>query len=136
MTLTLRKKTLVVVTLTLIALVVILYFAISSIVMGSFEDLEKDDVSRHVERVNEAIDNELSDINSKLVDWAKPGQDLDVVRLANLLDDERARVSDQRSNRLAIDRSRRAGLGGIGDLFSASNCLEVSSKQTTGRSGS
>ena len=101
MTLTLRKKTLVVVTLTLIALVVILYFAISSIVMGSFEDLEKDDVSRHVERVNEAIDNELSDINSKLVDWAKPGQDLDVVRLANLLDDERARVSDQRSNRLA-----------------------------------
>ncbi len=35
------------------------------------------------------------------MDWAKPGQDLDVVRLANLLDDERARVSDQRSNRLA-----------------------------------
>lgn len=101
MTLTLRKKTLVVVTLTLIALVVILYLAISSIVMGSFEDLEKDDVSKHVERVNEAIDNELADINSKLVDWAKPGQDLDVVRLANLLDDERARVSDQRSNKLA-----------------------------------
>ena len=73
MTLTLRKKTLIVITLTLIALTVVLFFSIRFIVLGSFEDLEKDDVGRHVQRVSEAIDNQLTDMNSKLNGWAKPG---------------------------------------------------------------
>ena len=101
MVLSLRKKTLFFITVTLIALTVILYFAISINVRGSFETLEEEDVNKHVQRVNEAIDNELADINSKLNDWAKPGQELDVVRLANLLDAEKARPSDQRGNKLA-----------------------------------
>ena len=101
MTLTLRKKTLIVITLTLITLTVVLFFGIRLIVLGSFEDLEKDDVGRHVQRVNQAIDNELADMNSKLNDWAKPGQELDVRRLASLLDDEKSRASLQRGNNLA-----------------------------------
>ena len=68
---------------------------------GSFEGLEQEDVNKHVQRVNEAIDNELADITSKVNDWAKPGQELDVVRLAGLLDAEKARPSDQRGNKLA-----------------------------------
>ena len=101
MVLSLRKKTLFFITVTLIALTVILYFAISINVRGSFETLEEEDFNKHVLRVNEAIDNELGDINSKLNDWAKPGQELDVVRLASLLDGERTRPSDQRGNKLA-----------------------------------
>ena len=106
MVLLLRKKTLFFITVTLIALTVILYFANLINVRGSFETLEEEeeeeeDVNKHVQRVNEAIDNELGDINSKLNDWAKPGQELDVVRLASLLDGERARPSDQRGNKLA-----------------------------------
>ena len=38
---------------------------------------------------------------SKINDWAKPGQDLDVATLAGLLDNERSRPSDQRRNKLA-----------------------------------
>ena len=98
---TLRKKTLPVVALTLILVTIILYFAISTIVMGSFEDLEEEDVNKHVQRVNEALDNQLAEMAATLSDWAKPGQVLDVERLAGLLDDERARVSDQRGNKLA-----------------------------------
>ena len=101
MTLTLRLKTLITITITLIALVIALYFGISFIVVNSFSDLEEEDVGRHVQRVTEAINNELLDLNSKLNDWAKPGQDLDVARLASLLDDEAGRVSDQRGNKLA-----------------------------------
>ena len=41
MTLTLRKKTLVIVTLTLVALIIILYFVSRSIVLASFSDTEK-----------------------------------------------------------------------------------------------
>ena len=41
MTLTLRKKTLSVVTLTLIALIVILYFAISTVVGNGFSETEE-----------------------------------------------------------------------------------------------
>ena len=98
---TLRKKTLIIVTGTLIGLIVVLYFAISTIVRGSFEDLEQEDVNKHVQRVDEALDNQLSEMAATLGDWAKPGQVLDVGRLAGLLDDERARVSDQRGNKLA-----------------------------------
>lgn len=58
MTLTLRKKTLVIVTTTLIALV---------IVLNSFEDLEEDDVRRHVQRVAEAFDRELVQLSIKIL---------------------------------------------------------------------
>ena len=51
MTLTLRKKTLLIVTLTLIALVIGLFFGIRTIVMGSIEELEDRDVQKQVQRV-------------------------------------------------------------------------------------
>ena len=73
MTLTLRKKTLIVVTLTLVALIVVLYFATSRIVLSSFEGLEEDDVARNMERVNQAISNELEQMSLNAQDNVLPG---------------------------------------------------------------
>ena len=73
MVLSLRKKTLFVVTLSLIALTVILYFVISNRVRSSFEGLEKEDVNKHVQRVTEALDRELVQISINAQDNALPG---------------------------------------------------------------
>ena len=73
MALTLRKKTLIVVTLTLVALIVVLYFATSRIVLSSFEGLEEDDVARNMERVNQAISNELEQMSLNAQDNVLPG---------------------------------------------------------------
>ena len=101
MTLTLRKKTLLVVTLTLVILIIALYFVTRAVVLGSFEELEEDNVGLHVERVNAAIANELDKMELTLNDWAKPGQTLDYDRLAGLLTDEIRKPSEQSSNKLA-----------------------------------
>ena len=74
MTLTLRKKTLSVVTLTLIALIVILYFAISTVVGNGFSETEEKFVRLNVERVNETLDNELGKMDNTLRVEARPGQ--------------------------------------------------------------
>ena len=95
MTFTLRKKTLVIVTLTLVALIIILYFVSRSIVLASFSDTEKDDVGRHVTRVNQALSNELDRMYSTLTDWARPGQPISLERLSNLLDEQGAAVTPQ-----------------------------------------
>ena len=71
---TLRKKTLLVVTVTLIALVVVLFFGIRSIVIGSVESLEERDVTTQVQRVNEALDNELGKMDLTLRVEATPGK--------------------------------------------------------------
>ena len=73
MTLTLRKKTLIIVTLTLVALIVVLYLATSRIVGDSFGELEVDDVTRNVERVNQAISNELEQMSLNAQDNVLPG---------------------------------------------------------------
>ena len=74
MTLTLRKKTLSVVTLTLIALIVILYFAISTVVGNGFSETEEKFVRLNVERVNETLDNELGKMDNTLRVEARPDQ--------------------------------------------------------------
>ena len=98
MTLTLRKKTLFYVTLTLVALTLILYLVIQYIAGNSFSTLEEDDVSRYVQRVNEAIDNQLGELDSTLRDWALPGNTLtvgegDLQALDVILDGEASKVS-------------------------------------------
>ena len=73
MTLTLRKKTLTIVTLTLIALVAILFFVVREIVLDRFSGLERDDVRENVTRVSEALDNELGQISINAQDNVLPG---------------------------------------------------------------
>ena len=101
MTLTLRKKTLSVVTLTLIALIVILYFAISTVVGNSFSETEEKFVRLNVERVNEALDNELGKMDNTLRVEARAGQVLNLERFASLLENEATKFSPKAENKLA-----------------------------------
>ena len=98
---TLRKKTLLVVTVTLIALVVVLFFSIQSIVMGSIEDLERRDVTTQVQRVNEALDNRLSAMDQKLRVEANPGRASNRELYAAALENEISKVSQTHGNKLA-----------------------------------
>ena len=63
--------------------------------LASFSDTEKDDVGRHVTRVNQALSNELDRMHSTLTDWARPGQPISLERLSSLLDEQGAAVTPQ-----------------------------------------
>ncbi len=67
---TLRKKTLFLIGLTLIGLMVALYVTSATILMSSFAELEKQNTSRNVERVRRALYNDLDNLNFKAADWA------------------------------------------------------------------
>ena len=101
MTLTLRKKTLLIVTLTLIALVIGLFFGIRTIVMGSIEELEDRDVQKQVQRVNEALDDRWAAMDEKLRVEGTPGRVSDRERYAAALDNEATKVRLTRQNKLA-----------------------------------
>ena len=101
MALTLRMKSLLIVTLTLVALIVGLYFGIRAIVLDSFSELEQDNVALHVDRVNAAIDNELVKMDLTLKDWSKPGQTVVYGRLIPALDNQRFSVTSEGKNGLA-----------------------------------
>ncbi len=66
----LYKKTLLVIGATLIGLVVILYVASRTILMGGFEELETRIAIRDVGRILEAIDADLSSLELLAGDWA------------------------------------------------------------------
>ena len=101
MALTLRMKSLLIVTLTLVALIVGLYFGIRAIVLDSFSELEQDNVALHVDRVNAAIDNELVKMDLTLKYWSKPGQTVVYGRLIPALDNQRFSVTSEGKNGLA-----------------------------------
>ena len=67
---TLRKKTLLFIGLTLFGLIVTSYAVSVSILLPPFARLEEEDTRRHVERVLEGISESLSILNSKAEDWA------------------------------------------------------------------
>ncbi len=67
---TLRKKTLFLIGLTLIGLMVTVYITSVTILISSFDELEKQDTYLHVERVRRALSNNLANLNSKAADWA------------------------------------------------------------------
>jgi HD-GYP domain-containing protein (c-di-GMP phosphodiesterase class II)/sensor domain CHASE-containing protein len=67
---TLRKKTLFLISLTLIGLMVAVYITSAALFLGSFAKLEKQDTSRNVERVRRALSNTLVNLNIKAADWA------------------------------------------------------------------
>ena len=84
-----------VVSLTLIALIVVLYFVISNIVLSSFSDLEEDDVRENVGRVNEALSNELDEMAVKAKGFALPGTQEELDRLVKQLEINDGRVTPE-----------------------------------------
>lgn len=70
MELTLRRKALLIISLILVCLIALLYVTSSSIMVKGFEQVEHDDTQKNVERVLEALSDELSDLNGYASDWA------------------------------------------------------------------
>jgi len=66
----LRKKTLIIISLTFLGLMVTLYFASRLILLGSFAQLEQQNMRQHVARVLNALSDELTALNITAGDWA------------------------------------------------------------------
>src|SRR6476469_974025 len=67
---TLRKKTLSIVSLILIALLVVLYVSSTTIVMGGFARVEDENARKNVQRALDAYADELAKLNITTNDWA------------------------------------------------------------------
>ncbi|MGD8505923.1 MAG: CHASE4 domain-containing protein, partial [Candidatus Bathyarchaeota archaeon] len=66
----LRKKTLIIISVTIISLIAILYVASQTILLGGFAVLEEQDTHKNVERVQSALSAELSNLDAFVHDWA------------------------------------------------------------------
>lgn len=86
---TLRKKTLGIVTVTLVGLIAVLIFSNWQIVLGSFSDLEEEDIKRNVQRVTEALNTELREIDISAKDYAQ--DDLSLEQLVSELNEHAVR---------------------------------------------
>jgi PAS domain S-box-containing protein len=67
---TLRRKTLLIIGVTLVGLIVILDASSQIILLGGFAELEEQSTRRDVERTLDALINDLAELNSKAGDWA------------------------------------------------------------------
>ena len=67
---TVRKKTLIIIVMTLIGLLVILCITFRFILIGSFVALEKKDITQNVQRALNALSNEIDKLSSTTADWA------------------------------------------------------------------
>jgi adenylate cyclase len=66
----LRQKTLLLISTLLVSLVGVLYGSLSAILGGSFAELENKDTERNVQRVKEALYEEIAQLNVSAVDYA------------------------------------------------------------------
>lgn len=76
---TLRRKTLLIIGVTIIGLVVILSITSQTILMSGFEQLEQDDIRLNTERVISAILDDIAEVSSSVSDWAYWNDTLDFV---------------------------------------------------------
>ncbi len=67
---TLRQRTLLIVGVTLLCLLITLYLSLSTIWLDGFAKIELQQTHQNVERVTEAIANNLNELNSTAGDWA------------------------------------------------------------------
>jgi signal transduction histidine kinase len=68
---TLRKKTLLIIGITLVFLIIFMYVVSSGILLGGFARVEKQDTIKNVQRATEAINNDLSSLEIFTSDWAR-----------------------------------------------------------------
>jgi len=66
----LRKRTLIIIGLTIVSLIVVLYATSRIILLGSFAELEERDTRWNVERALSALSDELSVLDTTINDWA------------------------------------------------------------------
>ena len=97
---TLRVKTMGIITVALVGLILVLIFSNRQIVLGSFSELEDEDIRRNVQRVQEALATQLDEIDISAKDYALADQSLET--LAGLLNDQASRVTPDGKNALAV----------------------------------
>lgn len=68
---TLRQKTLLIIGVTLVSLVGVLYSASSTILLRGFAQVEQQETRENVKRVQEALANDLAQLNITTRDWAE-----------------------------------------------------------------
>jgi sensor domain CHASE-containing protein len=67
---TLRQKTVLIIGITLLCLLMTLYFSLSTIWLNRVAKIEFQQTHQNVERVTEALANNLQELNSTAKDWA------------------------------------------------------------------
>src|SRR5262245_7131138 len=70
MSMTLRRKTLLIVGLSLAVLFFIVYLVVSLISMAGFSTVESQDARQNVSRAQQALDDEISKLSTSVGDWA------------------------------------------------------------------
>lgn len=99
---TLRAKSLIAVSLTLIVLIMIMIIAISQLVTRGFSKLEASSVVTNVDRVNQAFDDELANMQRVALDWAQPGEvNVTVQTLVDFLNNQETQPNEDGSSQLA-----------------------------------
>ncbi|MBN1762384.1 MAG: histidine kinase, partial [Methanomicrobia archaeon] len=66
----LRKKTLIIIGITIVCLIVILYGVSQVLLLHSFDKLEEQNTRQNVERVTNALSHEFSQLDTTTYDWA------------------------------------------------------------------
>ncbi len=66
----LRQKTLLLISILLVGLIAVLYTSLSTIILGSFVRLEQQNTRRNVQRLQEALEEELQKLSLTVEDWA------------------------------------------------------------------
>ncbi|HST03688.1 MAG TPA: CHASE4 domain-containing protein, partial [Chloroflexia bacterium] len=67
---TLQKKTLLIIALTLGVPILVLYFTSQAIVLGRFSSIENDEAVQNIQRVQSALDDDLTALESTTRDWS------------------------------------------------------------------
>ena len=67
---TLRRKTILVMTLLLLGLVLLLYFVLSTIMLDSFNSLERQVTLRNLNRTTNSLNNEVNQMGRSIQDWS------------------------------------------------------------------
>ena len=67
---TLRQKTLLIIGVTLLCLLIMLYISLSAIWLNGFAKIESQRIHQNVERVTQALANDLSELNTTAGDWS------------------------------------------------------------------
>ncbi len=81
---TLRKKTVLIIGVTLVFLIMILYFTSSAIMMSGFLQVEQQDTIKNVNRAVNALSDDLSALNGFVGDWASWDETYSFIEDANM----------------------------------------------------
>jgi PAS domain S-box-containing protein len=67
---TLRRNTMLTISITLLSLFLVLYFALSRVLLSSFDLLEQQEITEQIVRARNVLQDELTDLNQTANDWA------------------------------------------------------------------